>query len=200
MDLGHHDWGPSDYVGDACQSQTWEQVTTKFDLIIIHDVLEHLPEDFLALKYARSVLKEHGHLFISVPYQHDEELTHVRSYSKVTLKRLLVCAGYETVWERERPGFVEAFFFVNTLNYGLALLMPTVQLGARLLHALLKAEYFINERTRGLYRLLFRSNQRGVSLAAQPTGQPQSNDYIQVNKAVFTLSEQTAKVNGLVKN
>ena len=190
MDLGHHDWGASDYVGDACQKQTWEQVKIKYDLIIIHDVLEHLPEDFVALKYARSVLREDGHLFISVPYQHDEELTHVRSYSKVTLKRLLGIAGYETVWERERPGFMEAFFFVNTVNYGLALLMPTPRLGARLLLALLKIEYFINERTRGFYKLLFRSNQRGISLAARPQTQMQTSDYAQVNKAIFVPQDQ----------
>src|SRR5207249_4702703 len=39
LDLGHHSWGKSDYVGDACRSETWKQITTKYDLILMHDVL-----------------------------------------------------------------------------------------------------------------------------------------------------------------
>lgn len=191
MDLGHHDWGASKYVGDACQKQTWEQIKTKFDLIIIHDVLEHLPEDYLALTYARGVLKSDGYLLLGVPYHHDEEITHVRAYSKVTLKRLLDTAGYQIVWEQEKPGFFDAHHLVNTLNYGLALLMPTERLGARLLQSLLKVEYFVNERTRGLYRMLFRgSNQLGILLAAQPQAQPKNADYVQANKSRFVPPAQ----------
>ena len=63
LDLGDHNWGKTKYVGDACRAETWEQIDEKYDLIVMHDVLEHLPEDFAALRYSRNVLKDAGFLF-----------------------------------------------------------------------------------------------------------------------------------------
>jgi hypothetical protein len=186
LDLGHHSWGESDYVGDSCRSETWKQITVKYDLVLMHDILEHLPEDFAALCHARTVLSDDGHLFLSVPYKHDPEITHVRSYSKMTLNRLLTLAGYSTTWTQDRPGLLEAFpRLVNIFNYGLALLMPTVRMSASLLHALLKVEYLINERTRGIYRILGHSPQKGITLAARAVAQSSAQDYVEFNKKMF---------------
>jgi SAM-dependent methyltransferase len=187
LDLGHHDWGKSKYVGDACRAETWQQIDDRYDLIIMHDVLEHLPEDYAALCHTRTVLKSDGYLFLSVPYRHDPEITHVRSYSEATLNRLLALAGYHSIWKRDRPGLLEAFpRLINSFNYGLSILVPSAHRGGLFLRALLRAEYSINERTRRLYRLIGRSPQKGVTLAARSLNGGTSRDHVQINKAMFT--------------
>jgi SAM-dependent methyltransferase len=186
LDLGHHDWGKSKYIGDACRAETWQQVADKYDLIIMHDVLEHLPEDYAALCHARTVLKSDGILFLSVPYSHDPEITHVRSYSEVTLNRLLALAGYNSIWKRDRPGLLEAFpRLINLFNYGLSILMPSPRLGGLFLRGLLGTEYSINDKTRRLYRMFGFSPQKGVTLAATPTADESIRSYVDRNKEMF---------------
>lgn len=186
LDLGDHEWGKSKYVGDACRAETWEKINKAYDLIVMHDVLEHLPEDYAALCHARTVLKSDGFLFLSVPYRHDPEITHVRSYSEVTLNRLLRLAGYDSIWKRDRPGLLEAFpTLVNALNYGLALLMPSPELGGRFLSRLLGVEYSINNKTRKVYRMFGRSPQKGVTLAATPTSAKSLRSHVDINKEMF---------------
>ena len=186
LDLGDHEFGKTRYVGDACRAETWQEIDQVYDLIVMHDVLEHLPEDFAALRHARTVLKSEGFLFLSVPYKHDPEITHVRSYSEVTLTRLLVLAGYDSVWKRDRPGLLEAFpRLMNALNYGLAVLMPSPQLGGRFLSRLLGAEYAINNKTRTVYRIFGRSPQKGVTLALRPAAIESARDYVDINKNMF---------------
>lgn len=186
LDLGDHDWGKSKYVGDACRSETWEKINDDYDLIVMHDVLEHLPEDFAALRHARTVLKSEGYLFLSVPYRHDPEITHVRSYSEVTLNRLLGLAGYDPIWKRDRPGLLEAFpRLVNFINYGLAALMPSPRLGGLFLRSLLGTEYSINNKTRRLYRMFGRSPQKGVTLAAKPMANGSLRSHVDINKEMF---------------
>lgn len=185
LDLGHHEWGKTAYVGDACRAETWDQIEQQYDLVIMHDVLEHLPEDFAALRNARSVLKDKGFLFLSVPFKHDPEITHVRSYSEVTLNRLIGLAGYNSVWKKDRPGLLEAFpRFVNLLNYGLAMLFPSPRKGARFLRRLLEAEYSLNDKTRTLYRYLGRSAQKGVTLAATSVAGDVPS-YVALNRKMF---------------
>lgn len=190
LDLGDHEWGKSKYIGDACREETWQQIDRNYDLIIMHDVLEHLPEDFAALRYARTVLKPAGFLFLSVPYKHDPEITHVRSYSEVTLTRLLNLAGYDSFWKRDRPGLLEAFpRLVNAFNYGLAALIPSPSVAGRFLKSLMGLEYSINNRTRRLYRLFGRSPQKGVTVAARPVSNESIKNYAEINKNMF-ISEQ----------
>lgn len=186
LDLGHHSWATRTYVGDACQPKTWSQIPESYDLIVMCDVLEHLPEDFAALRHARTVMKNDGYLFLSIPYRHDLEVTHVRSYSEATLKRLLATAGYDITWKIDRPGLLEAFpRLLNFFNYGLAMLMPTPRVGGNALHALLKAEYMINEQTRKVYHWFGRSPQKGITLAAKPTADISLQDYVGINREMF---------------
>ncbi len=188
LDLGHHPWGATDYIGDACSADTWSQIPVKYDLVIMCDVLEHLPEDYRALVYARSVLKERGHVFLSVPYAHDIEPTHVRAYTHATLIRLLTLAGYQTVWHRERPGGLESTPFTTIVNYAFAFLMPSPELGGRVLHSLLRIEFAINEHTRRWYARLGRSPQKGITLAARATVDP-ARDYVSMNRDTFISPE-----------
>lgn len=186
LDLGDHSWCQSTYLGDVCRPETWTQINSRYDVIVMCDILEHLPEDFAALKLARTVLKDEGYLFLSVPYRHDPEPTHVRSYSEATIKRLLGYAGYKAVWKRDRPGLLEAYpVLVNSINYGLALLMPSAQMGARCLHFLLRTEFAVNEKTRTFFRLFGRSPQKGVSLALQAVALDAEQDYVSINREMF---------------
>lgn len=185
LDLGPHEWSSTNFVGDASRAETWNKIEQQYELVIMHDVLEHLPEDFAALRNARSVLKSDGFLFLSVPFKHDPEITHVRSYSEVTLNRLIGLAGYSSVWKKDRPGLLEAFpRIVNLFNYGLAMMFPSPHQGARFLRRLLAAEYSFNDKTRGLYRYLGRSTQKGVTLAATSIAGEVPN-YIALNRKMF---------------
>lgn len=193
LDLGDHEFGKSRYVGDACRAETWQEIDRDYDLIVMHDVLEHLPEDFAALRHARTVLKTNGFLFLSVPYRHDPETTHVRSYTEVTLTRLLSMAGYDAVWKRDRPGLLEAFpRFINAMNYGFAALMPSPQLGGRFLSRLLAVEYGVNNKTRTVYRMFGRSPQKGVTLAVRPAADQSARDYVDINKNMFIAPTSVA--------
>jgi hypothetical protein len=155
LDIVDHPWGESTYRGDACERVTWEQISSPYDLIIMCDVLEHLPRDFDALVFARRALKETGHLWLSVPYRLDRETTHVRAYSPLTLERLLACAGFVMTHTEPRPGYLAAFpRLVNGLNYLLALMMPTTSMGARLLFTLLWTEQRANRRWCWISRLV----------------------------------------------
>jgi hypothetical protein len=154
LDIVNHSWGEATYLGDACEERTWQAAMGPYDLIILCDVLEHLPRDFQALGYVKRALKGTGHLWLSVPYRLDEEPTHVRAYSPSTLKRLLACAGLAIVHTEARPGSLAAFpRVVNGLNYALGLAMPTPSLGGSLLAALLRAEQPLNRRGGWLSRL-----------------------------------------------
>lgn len=65
-----------------------------FDCVVMLDVLEHLGDDFSAMKEVSRVLKNDGVAIISVPAHqflwsgHDAALGHVRRYSRSCLKRL----------------------------------------------------------------------------------------------------------------
>jgi SAM-dependent methyltransferase len=188
LDLGHHPWGDSEYVGDACRDETWKRIEVKYDLIIMCDVLEHLPEDYAALVHAKSALKDGGHVLLSVPYAHDLEPTHVRSYTHVTLTRLLSVAGYEVVWHRARPGGLESTPLTTIFNYAVAFMMPSTELGGRVLHSLLRMEFAINEHTRRWYAIMGRSPQKGITLAARAVGK-EGQDYVSMNRDAFIATK-----------
>jgi hypothetical protein len=154
LDIVNHPWGETTYLGDACEESTWKRVIGLYDLIVLCDVLEHLPQDFKALCHISQALKPTGHLWLSVPYRLDAESTHVRAYSPGTLKRLLACAGLAVVRTEPRPGSVAAFpRLVNVLNYGLSLAMPTPSLGGKCMAKTLHVEQRLNNHLLWLSRL-----------------------------------------------
>lgn len=71
-----------------------------FDLVLLSEVLEHIPDDTAALREIVRVLRPGGHLVISVPHPpapiHDSE--HVREgYSIKELTDLLAKCGFEVL-------------------------------------------------------------------------------------------------------
>lgn len=73
------------------------------DLIVMADVIEHIPDDKPILQRARSALAPNGNLLVSVPAleclwtHHDDLNLHERRYSKRSLKASLEQAGFEVV-------------------------------------------------------------------------------------------------------
>jgi hypothetical protein len=65
------------------------------DIVVMHDVLEHIEDDQLAAFELRSLVRDDGTIIISVPALmslyglHDEALGHFRRYSPRTLRGLL---------------------------------------------------------------------------------------------------------------
>lgn len=65
------------------------------DVVVMHDVLEHIADDAAAVAMIRSMLAPSGIAIISVPAMqslfglHDEQLGHFRRYSRRSLRRVL---------------------------------------------------------------------------------------------------------------
>lgn len=72
-----------------------------FDLIGLFDVLEHVPQDRLALQVLRPLLRPGGQLLLTVPANpwmfgpHDRAHHHQRRYSASQLRQLCAQAGWE---------------------------------------------------------------------------------------------------------
>lgn len=185
LDLGIHDWAENSYVGDVSAEDTWHQFKLKYDLIILCDVLEHLVDDFRALVNIRNHLAESGILYLTVPFRHDPEPTHVRAYTLITLERLLNCAGFIVSKKRLRPGPFEVFPLMTiAMNYGIALLMPSVNTGANVLARILDLEYKLNSRFANVVAKYVPSVQYGVVLEAIPSEQ---FDHLTTNMNKFVV-------------
>lgn len=65
------------------------------DIVVMHDVLEHIQDDEAAARHLRGLLKPGGRLIVSVPAlqslfgHHDRLLGHYRRYTKRSLERVL---------------------------------------------------------------------------------------------------------------
>jgi len=70
-------------------------ITTRADIVVLHDVLEHIDAENAAIERIYELLVDDGILIISVPALdrlfgfHDEQLGHFRRYTKTSLRRAL---------------------------------------------------------------------------------------------------------------
>ena len=98
----------------------WEADT--FDLITCLDVLEHVPDDRMALTELRRVCRPGGWLVMTVPaYQalwsyHDEANRHYRRYERATLRTAIADTG----WRLERLTFFNTLLFPPAVAVRLA--------------------------------------------------------------------------------
>ncbi len=184
LDIVRHPWGEPTYLGDVADAGTWEKARGPYDLIIMRDVLEHLENDFRALGHIATALSDTGQLWLSVPYRHEDEPTHLRAYSPITIRRLLSSAGFAVVKSHPRPGCLEAFpRAVNWLNYALALCMPSVRLGGKCMAGTLQTEHRLNQHL-GWLGWILGGNQRGLTCLCVRT---QGMDALDANRLRFGL-------------
>lgn len=67
----------------------------QYEMVTMHDVLEHIEDDSTAISRLGKMIKPGGHLIITVPAMqslfgsHDEQLGHFRRYSRKSLKSLM---------------------------------------------------------------------------------------------------------------
>ena len=70
------------------------------DVVLLLDVIEHLDDDLAGLRAARRVLRDDGHLVVTVPAYpslwsgHDVALGHRRRYTRAGLRQVVEAAGY----------------------------------------------------------------------------------------------------------
>lgn len=102
MDVAPQPLVPALVIADANAPLPFAPAT--FDAVVMAEVIEHLPDDFGALGQIRRVLKDDGVLVLSVPYFHDEEPTHVRIHSPISIERLLGAAGWSIAEYLEKGG------------------------------------------------------------------------------------------------
>ena len=102
MDVAKQSLVPDLVIADANAALPFAAGT--FDAVVMAEVLEHLPDDFGALRRIRNVLTDDGALVLTVPYFHDEEPTHVRIHSPASIERLLRAAGWRVAEYVEKGG------------------------------------------------------------------------------------------------
>lgn len=97
-----------------------------FDCIVLNEVIEHLVEDAKALGNIRECLKDEGLLFVSVPFIHETEPTHIRVHTRISVERLFACCGFAPEEIIERPGLGFYVPWINQANFVLSLLTEAV--------------------------------------------------------------------------
>ncbi|MCU0729411.1 MAG: class I SAM-dependent methyltransferase [Sphingopyxis sp.] len=84
-----------------------------YDMVAILDVLEHIDDDVASLASLRAVTRKDGRIVLTVPAlpalwsSHDELHHHKRRYTKASLQRALVDAG----WDIEQSGYFNSLLF-----------------------------------------------------------------------------------------
>lgn len=92
-----------------------------FNLVVALDVLEHLVDDFKAIKESERVLKQGGYLLVTVPAyrflwsEHDRALSHQRRYLAGELQEKLKQADFRII----KISYLVSFVFPAVLVYRL---------------------------------------------------------------------------------
>lgn len=101
------------------------KIADSFDLILLNDVLEHIPCQSKALKTTIGLLKENGIIFLSVPLKEaplyrlgllkkfDKKVGHVRRYSVEEFTNLIVGYGLTIEKIELREGILKNSLFTN---------------------------------------------------------------------------------------
>lgn len=119
---------------DLNQPNWGDKYKSKFDTVILLNVLEHIEDDLQVLKQIHNVLRPKGKLLLMVPAfqiiygSMDAADNHYRRYSKGQVLKLLASANFNTKWARymNMPGFFAWFLNGRILKRSL---LPEGQLG-----------------------------------------------------------------------
>ncbi len=84
-----------------------------FDVILASAVIEHVANDFNALKNIRGALKDDGLFLNFFPLYNDWEETHLHIYSEKAMKRLMESAGFSI---QKKYAFPNLFAFPKLFN------------------------------------------------------------------------------------
>ena len=122
------------YSNIAIENKNFFEVTKKFDLVIMLQVLEHIENDSEALAKTKQLVKKGGNFLLSVPAHKEKwgylDLVggHYRRYEKEEIVKLLKDSGFEVlcfyslgypitnffkVWEEN---FYKKYFFLNNFS------------------------------------------------------------------------------------
>lgn len=92
----------SDFIYAGQQLEDVAFPTDNFDVITLHDVLEHLPRPLDTLREVRRILKRPGKLIVDFPRFHHESgvhhwkaVEHLWMFTEDQLRELLVAAGFQ---------------------------------------------------------------------------------------------------------
>lgn len=94
-------------IGEVAQGKLGDDVpalAARYDMVAMFDVLEHIPDDAVALEKVRALLEPSGRVFITVPAymllwsEHDRIAHHHRRYTRAGLVRVLQANGFRVVY------------------------------------------------------------------------------------------------------
>ena len=100
----------------------------KFDVIVCSEVLEHLPDDKLAIIKMKKLLKTNGVIIASSPSKtsllfrlgilnrHEKKSGHLRRYDRSTFKSLFSKAGFKVIEISSTQGILREFLFVSKIG------------------------------------------------------------------------------------
>ncbi len=131
-------------VGDI---ETADLPDRSFDCIVASAVIEHVNNDYGALRNIRRMLKDDGIFILGLPLYNDWEVTHLHIYSRESTRRLLRATGFRVEEHLEYPTLFIYPSLINAMNHALnavAFLLFRKTFYASLLPPLWKLEYFLS--------------------------------------------------------
>ena len=120
-----------------------------FDVIVAAAVIEHVNDDYMALRNIRKALKDDGIFVLNLPLYNDWEVSHMHIYSRESIKRLVEASGFSIGESFAYPNlflFPAPFNLLNHTLNALIFLLSGKTVYKYTLPPLWKLEYFLSRR------------------------------------------------------